>query len=134
MLNCKVWPWGLDKEGYAISTFHYKQTRVAKVVLEDYLGRPLKTGEVTRHLCHNKACVEISHLTPGTHKDNYLDNYKVGKLPKTTKLTEEDVSTIRKLKATMTCKALGELYKISPSLVSDIVNFKKKSHMGGNCE
>lgn len=126
---CKIWPWGLDKEGYAISTHHYRQTRVAKVVLEDFLGRPLLKGELTRHLCHNKACVEVSHLVPGNAKDNFLDNYKSGKRMLQEKLTDADVRLIRKLKGKHTYAVIATMFSLSTSMVSDIINKKKKSHI-----
>lgn len=126
---CKIWPWGLDKEGYAISTYHYRQTRVAKAVLEDFLGRPLNKGELTRHLCHNKACVEVSHLAPGSAKDNFLDNYKTGKKGIQQKLTDVDVRLIRKLKGKQTYQQIADTFNLSTSMVSDIINKKKKSHI-----
>lgn len=138
MKNCKIWPWGLDKEGYAITTVHYKQVRVAKAILEEFLGRVLEPGEHTRHLCHNKACVEITHLAPGTAKDNFMDNYKAGIRKVNEKLTEGDVRAIRKLKGQMSYAAIAKQYGLSSSMVSDIINRKRKAHVpdldNGGCE
>ena len=130
MKPCKIWPWTLDKEGYAITTNHYRQVRVAKAVLEDFLGRPLEKGEVTRHLCHNKACVEVTHLAPGTARDNYLDNYRAGKKHPGQKLTDEAVREIRRLRAAgVTMAKLAELFDIAGSTVCYIVNGQRKKHV-----
>ena len=111
-------------------TSNYRQVRVAKAVLEDFLGRPLTRGEVTRHLCHNKACVEVTHLAPGSQYDNYLDNYKAGKQHPAQKLTDEAVREIRRLRATgITIAKLAKLFDIAGSTVYYIVNGQRKKHV-----
>lgn len=44
-----------------------------RYVLEQKLGRPLKPGYLTRHLCHNKRCIEPAHLVESTRRENMLD-------------------------------------------------------------
>lgn len=130
MKPCKVWPWTLDKEGYAIMTSNYRQVRVAKAVLEDFLGRALVQGEVTRHLCHNKACVEVTHLAPGSQYDNYLDNYRAGKQHPAQKLTDEAVREIRRLRAAGVTQAkVAELFNVAGSTVCYITNGQRKKHV-----
>lgn len=135
MKSCKLWPWGLDKEGYAITTVHYKQIRVARAVLEDFLGRKLAANEHTRHLCHNKACVELSHLAPGSARDNALDNYKAGKMHPAQKLSDEDILSIRRQAAAGVSQAkLARNFKLSTSTVSYIVRGLRRAFVTGGCE
>lgn len=111
-------------------TSNYRQVRVAKAVLEDFLGRSLQSGEVTRHLCHNKACGEVTHLAPGSARDNYLDNYKAGKKHPHQKLSDEAVREIRRLRAAGVTQAkVTELFNLSGSTVCYITNGKRKSHV-----
>ena len=133
MIPCKIWPWTLDKEGYAVMTVHYRQIRVARSVLEDAIGRALETGEVTRHMCHNKACVEATHLLPGTTYDNFLDNYKSGKTLKSQKLSDSDVLAIRALRGVKTNQEIAAIFGVGKTLVGDILTGKRKRHVGGDC-
>ena len=45
-----------------------------RLVLETKLGRPIEDGMVTRHLCHEKRCVEAEHLVESTNSENMLDS------------------------------------------------------------
>ncbi len=34
---------------------------------------PLEPGQLVRHLCHNRACINVEHLAVGTQVDNMRD-------------------------------------------------------------
>jgi hypothetical protein len=51
---------------------------MARRVLVAKLGRDLRPGEVTRHLCGNALCRNEQHLTVGTQGDNNRDTVQHG--------------------------------------------------------
>jgi hypothetical protein len=50
-------------------------------VLELKLGRKLLPGEVARHTCDNKACINPEHIIVGTQGDNMRDAFERGLHP-----------------------------------------------------
>jgi hypothetical protein len=71
--GCHVWEGTQTKDGYAIITFKSKKVRVARVVLENKIGRILKENHETCHICNNRICINPDHLYEGTHKRNGYD-------------------------------------------------------------
>lgn len=55
-----------------------KRVRQHRHVLELKSGRKLLPGEVARHTCDNKACINPEHIIVGTHGDNLQDSYDRG--------------------------------------------------------
>ena len=53
--------------------------RMARRVLVAKIGRDLRPGEVTRHLCGNAICRNKRHLTVGTQGDNNRDTVRHGR-------------------------------------------------------
>ena len=92
--GCALWTRGLDKEGYAITGFNYKQYRVARLVYAAYVGIP-SIGEVVCHTCDNKSCINPIHLFAGSIKDNSHDMMLKGRHPRS-KLSEDAVQEIRR--------------------------------------
>lgn len=72
-IGCHVWEGNQTKDGYALITFNNKKIRVAKAVLENKIGRILKTDFETCHTCNNRLCINPDHLYEGTHKMNGED-------------------------------------------------------------
>lgn len=70
--------------------------KVAYKQLYELVHGPIKKGNVVRHLCGNKRCVNIRHLKEGTHSDNRLDqaHHKAGYMP----VYRDGVLTLKKLK------------------------------------
>lgn len=106
------------------------------------------------HTCHNRACVNPTHLYVGTAKDNTRDaivrgtQYKHqfpkgqthnkghtrsrGELNSQAKLTELEVREIRSLYSTgnYTQTELGRRYGVTPPQISHIVNLKTWQYLG----
>lgn len=74
------WPWiGQRKAGYgSVRVREWGASigahRATLWVAEHVLADPDR-GEVTRHLCHNKACCNPAHLLIGTLSENKWDDY-----------------------------------------------------------
>ena len=73
----ECWPWtgAKTKRGYGTYGGGRGGPRgyVARYLLEQHLGRPLRPGEVTRHSCDNPPCCNPTHLLVGTQKQNLAD-------------------------------------------------------------
>lgn len=68
--ECLEWEYG-KSNGYGFTRVAGKSTNIPRAV---YLHlNPGSTPRVVRHACDNRACYNIKHLLPGTHKDNYND-------------------------------------------------------------
>src|SRR6266496_4558116 len=52
---------------------------VARIVLEQKLGREIRTGFLACHGCNNKLCIEAAHIYEGSSSDNLIDSYKNGR-------------------------------------------------------
>ena len=90
--------------------------------MEMEYGRLLGDGEHVLHLCDNPCCIEIDHLRVGSHSDNMRDISRRGRAGGL-KLSDEDVTEIRRLKTTgMKQCLIAERFGVSDSRVSMIVN------------
>lgn len=75
------WPWtaSVMYKGYGnIQVLGKKERahRVAYTLIED-----LRPGDVVRHLCHNRRCVNPTHLLAGSHQDNEDDKTNSDRRP-----------------------------------------------------
>lgn len=93
-------------------------------------------GMFILHSCDNKPCINPSHLSLGTPKDNSADMRAKGRSAKgvrigNSKLTDEKVRRIRELFATgkYTLKAMGTLFGINLTNVHRIIHFKIWVHV-----
>lgn len=121
-----------------VSVGRYQHMRsLPALVLELKLGRPLKPGqqEVCRHMCHNRRCIRMDHLLPGTIADNSADMVLAGRQSKgeqrwNAKLTPHTVRMIRVLSAGgMTGAAIGRLFGVKKANVSGILKGRTWRHV-----
>lgn len=73
--GCWLWLGNLSTAGYGrfkTSGVHRKAHRASYIL---FVGS-VPDGQIVRHLCHNKCCVNPEHLAPGTEYDNAQDNVR----------------------------------------------------------
>ena len=93
LTGCWLWTKGYGGNGYPIMYHNGVSYKASRFSYETY-KEVLKSEQVVRHLCHNTACVNPSHLMAGSQEDNMQDSVKSGRLNK--KLTDEQVQSILK--------------------------------------
>lgn len=127
------WDWrGNKSHGYGCMTCGGKWSFAHRVSYELHFGDIPDKIEIC-HTCDNPACINPSHLFPGTHKDNMEDMVKKGRHKKSYasgKLSETDVLEIRKNFAEgVSAINLGYKYKVSKHAIYDVLNKVTWSHI-----
>jgi hypothetical protein len=104
---------------------HDGYTRLHRYVYAKHYGIKLTSKDLVRHVCGNPSCIEITHLTLGTHKDNHWDSIEEGRYSRQ-KLYPGQVGEIeRKYKeGNITMKDLGTEYGVTAANIEKIVNGK----------
>ncbi len=106
----------------------YKCTKAHQLSYKIYKGEYEK-GLSICHTCHNRCCVNPSHLYAGTHKENMQDMIRAGRKACTkgensgvSKLTWKDVKEIRDLLrgGPFLQKEIAELYNVYPTNITKI--------------
>ncbi len=93
---CVMWLGYISPLGYGQRQFRGKLYQAHRAAfIENH--RELLPGEVVRHKCDNKSCVNPDHLEAGSQRDNLLDNTVRGPRHRTLRVTPEQVSEIRDL-------------------------------------
>lgn len=116
--GCWTWQRTLYREGYAQMKFREKTCRAHTIFYEAAKGKVPK-GLCLDHLCRNRACVNPDHLEVVTRGENVRRGLG-------TKLTREDVETIRSLRGTMTQDAIALRFGVHRTSVSHIFAGRKR--------
>jgi len=128
MSECLLSKYSVNSAGYPIKWFnggsHYHHRLAAKA----------GPGEVVLHLCDNKRCINPEHLVLGTPADNSKDMVNKNRQAKgesigNSKLTEEQVVSIRHLFGSLSSRKTAKLFGISATNVKDIWNYKIWRHI-----
>ncbi|TES48059.1 HNH endonuclease signature motif containing protein [Shouchella lehensis] len=125
----------IDENGCFICTSHKKGKRgyprmheklVFRHVYEQMIG-PLEKGELVRHLCDNKMCINPEHLRKGTQLENVRDalrnkRIKVGEEHHSAKISEIKVYALKVLleKTDLTHKELNLITGVPDSTIKSI--------------
>jgi len=122
---CWIWTGAKDKYGYGRFKFKEKKWRTHRVAY--YLTYKDPGSLCVLHKCDNPSCVRPDHLFLGTNKDNTQDCIKKGRFNRPTKLTPNQVRSIRELSQRGHLQTeIAIKYKISQSTVCDIINRKRR--------
>jgi hypothetical protein len=105
--------------------------------LEKKIGRELSVTEDARHVCPNvpnRKCYNPEHLQVGTRKQNMEDmvaygRSQTGSKNHHSKLTEEDVVSIRAIRSMFLLSELAEMFAVDQALISMVVNRKIWKHV-----
>lgn len=115
--ECLTWPYGLDKDGYGPS-------RLMCVVAH---GEPPTPEHQSAHSCGNGqlGCVHPKHLRWATRLENASDMVEHGRSQRgrrncNSKLTEQQVSSIRKMIGKASQRSLADMFGVQPPTIRDI--------------
>lgn len=96
---------------------------------------PIPEGQVVRHRCHNKACVNPRHLRAGTQKQNIHDTTQIkrhawGERHGRRKLTAKSVLAIRRLASKGTdVHTLADRFGVQRVQIARIVRRERWKHL-----
>ena len=114
--GCHVWQGG-KRRGYGYIKSGGKMHTLHRLVFQWYNGFLSSKDILVRHICHNRACLNINHLLPGTHKDNAHDAMRANRNTKgeshgNAKLTNSQVLQIREHYGSMSQRELAKEYNM----------------------
>lgn len=130
--GCIVWT-ACKKDGYGV---FYRGpglgTILAHRMVYIWQHGELTSDDIVMHSCDNPACVNINHLSKGTHADNVADKVAKGRgisgqRHYRAKLTDDQIREIRA--SDMNQYELAKLYGVSQPTVSEIQNRKVWAHI-----
>jgi len=79
--GCLIWQGGIKGKGYGAFKFEKVSHRAHRFIYE-YVknnNERLPRETIIRHTCDTPLCVDLNHLLPGTHKENYQDSVDRGR-------------------------------------------------------
>jgi hypothetical protein len=136
------WEWTASRDRYGYGDFRYGPERGCKRVRAHRFAYEIHNGSIpdglhVLHRCDNPPCVNPDHLFVGSNADNMADKTTKGRATGAapgpehhlTHLTDDDVENIRALRPGHTLKFIGDLFGMTPSNVSHIVNRKTWRHI-----
>ena len=135
--QCWIWNGGRNSAGYGCVGKEGKMFLVHRISLEQKLGRYLGSEEDARLVCPNtpnRKCYNPDHLEVGTRKQNMEDmvaygRSQTGSKNHHSKLTEEDVISIRAIRSMFLLSELAEMFGVDQALISMIVNRRIWKHV-----
>jgi hypothetical protein len=136
----ECWPWRgcRNAKGYGRLAAHGRFLRAARVSWVIAFDREIPDGHLVLHRCDNPPCVNPSHLSIGTYRDNMRDAKLRGRLPSNleawrgeqsyrTRLTDNDIRIIRA--STDRHAAIAARYGLNRSTVSKIKRGERWQHV-----
>lgn len=101
-----------------------------------FLGIPIESKNVTRHLDGNSLNNIISNLEWGTMSENTKDSIRHGTFVDNTgskhgmsRLTESMISVIRRMSKTMIRRVIADYFGVGVSTIDDVVNGRTWKHV-----
>lgn len=128
------WPWTAytDDDGYGLFFFAGRMRGAHELALTFTTGEVRLPQLDTCHACSNPPCCNPSHLRFDTRKSNVADSVAAGTATSRRVLTDAEVRLIRERRAAGASQDdLAAQYGVSASMVSQIVNGKKRAAAGG---
>lgn len=125
--GCRIWTGHVNDDGYGRINRDGRLVYIHRAICERDHG-PLPAGHEACHTCDRPACLEPSHLFPGTHAENMADCARKGrKLGRAgsrnpaAKLDEMEVALIKiQLGAGHRLADLGREFGVKPETIGAI--------------
>lgn len=132
-MTCILWEGARDYGGYGVATHNGKTISAHKKAYLLAHG-PVPAGMVIRHTCHNRCCINPSHLVVGTQQQNIDDKMAAGREARGSdvggsKLTDADVLHIRSLAGIMSQRAIARKFNVTQANVSRIIRRQTWTHL-----
>ena len=138
--ECLIWPGMKEKAGYGRWYVGSLKKKAHRVIYCQHHGIQLSDieGQIIRHTCDNRPCVNPKHLVLGTQKENISDMYARGRQQDNrgikhhqAKLTDREVLEISDMcrSCAMTQKEIGAIYGVSQKAIWCIANKTKWKHL-----
>lgn len=128
------WPWqgDTDRAGYGVFYYGGRVRRAHELALSFTTGEARGEGMDTCHSCDTPGCVNPVHLRFDTRAANVADMDARGRRVSASKITAEDVRTIRERRANGARQIdLAEDYGLTASQISMIVRGRRWRGAGG---
>ena len=126
---CIEWTGCKNNRGYGKRRVKKKYVYAHRQAYEDVHGA-IPNGLCVMHSCDNRSCVNVDHLSLGTHKDNTRDAVLKGRLSRgsrhpSSKLSKEDVMEIRCLSDEgVVQREIASIFGVTREAISRIVTRK----------
>lgn len=127
--ECLIWPYGRSANGYAQVRHDGQMRNVHRLICAETHGAPPTDEHVAAHSCGNghEGCVTKRHLRWATPGENMADMIAHGRSTRgerssNSKLTEDEVREIRRLRGTFSTIQLGQMFCVSDETVRCIHN------------
>lgn len=134
--GCWIWDGDTGNGGYGTTKYHGKRYQAHRLSYESFLGE-IEEGLCVCHDCpggDNPRCCNPAHLWLGSNADNSLDMRKKhrqarGSRIATSKLTENEVNTIKNVKDDAPISEIASRFSVHPSTIRSIKNQRTWSHV-----
>lgn len=124
--DCISWPFCHDRKGYARYSANGLSMTASRYMCIQAHGEPPE-GYEAAHSCGNGngGCLNPRHLRWATRSENHMDKIGHGTATRgsqqvTSKLTEDDVREIRRLRGEMSSKAIAAIFNVHPGTIDHI--------------
>lgn len=105
----------VDGRGYPRIRKDGKDIRLSRLMYSMFNGR-IPEGKCVMHTCDNSLCINPSHLTVGSQRDNLMDMVLKGR--NKGKLNPEDIPRIRSMIPNRTQREIATEFGVSQSTIS----------------
>lgn len=131
----ECWEWQANKNNKGYGLFRpggSAPKKLAHRLSYEHAYGPIPSGMIILHRCDNPACVNPSHLLPGTHRDNMLDKaIKERHGPQSVLTARQVISLLRDYISGMPRKELARKYGLRESSLSSYTDGDAWRHLHG---
>lgn len=132
--KCKMWQGAMHHSGYGVINYKGNMWMAHRYQWAIVHGKELPEGIVLGHECNNKACVNVEHLYATTSQENSAHAardglYRTGEKHPRSKLTEDDVRSIRTI-ASPNFNAIARRYGVDSKTIWNVWHKRTWRNLG----